>query len=669
MSSPAISGLDLSEHSRLHRDLVQAIRRRFELSARQMEQRYDRWNDADAMLRGFVDFRKQASNDPTRNEGKESPFARSIVIPLTYLVQQTYLTYLMAVFASREPQFAVVGRGPEDVNAAEAMEHLLQYQMDRQSGTLSLYALFQDALRYGMGCTKVIWDREETTITRRVPVPFPMSLLMGQERVETQRVVGYEGNVLIPVDPFECFPDPRTPMGAWEHLEYLGHRVRRPYHKVMSKARQGVYDEEQVRRIPTRFNVDGLDVGLVGTAGKSRRDEFLKASPPVSEPADSFDRGQVLLEELSIVLVPNEWGLGPVTDPQVWILTLANREVVIRAQTSPYEHGKLPYACASFGFDPHSLFTQSLPELMSGLQTEFNWLHNSRMENVRKGLNIEGICDPSMVEVADLENPWPGKWVRIHPDYYGVPGAVERATKQLQFIDVTTGHLRDQQYLLDLIQRVTAATDPQSGTQTETVRTATEVSQVLVQSGRRLQLVASLLGAQAVRPMGRLMLQNTQQLLTQPVWVRLLGSASAQLLSQSTQDLIQVDPQAIQGQMDLSVQDGAASPDPASLAQTWKELFVGLSANAPFQQALAQQGLRMKWVDLFQRTVEAMGIKNVRDFIERIPAPTVMPDQAVAQQVQAGNLAPVGAGGNGLPAGTVTPVGMTVSAAGGNGRP
>jgi len=655
-------GLDIRVGTALHTRLVNAVRARIDASSRIMTQRYDRWNEADALLRGYVDFTKKASNDPRRDDGKEYPYARSIVIPYTYAVQQIYLTYLMAVFTAREPIFPVQGYGPEDIPAAEAMEALLAYQMERADGLLALYALFADVLRYGIGATKVVWEVEQSTVVRRQVVPFPLSLVFGPVREVRERVVGYEGPMLIPVDPFGLFPDPKVPLPQLhKYGEYVAHRVRRPLSYVRQKAREGVYHLGNVERIPAWAGT--LSAGTAAP-DQSRRDDFLSVSPDPGTPADDGDRGPVYLDELFWRLVPRDWGLGDSDDLELWVLTVANGETLIRAQPSIYHHGRFPYALAEFGYDPHSLFTQSLAELMNGLQTAITWLYNSHMENVRKGLNIEGIYDPSMIETEDLTNPQPGKWIRVRPEYYGNPIAVERGWKQLNFVDVTQGHFRDMSYHLDMIQRITAASDPQAGVETETRRTFGEIQNVLAQSGRRLQLTASLLAAQAVRPMGRLMIAMTQQLLRAPQWVRVLGTASKDLLAKAQGGLIQIRPEDIQGQFDLRVHDGTLPPDPSRFADVWKEVFIALTQNPRILEAFAAQGKRLRLDTLFKRTVETMGIKNIEEFFETVPPqpPQVVPDQVVAAQVQAGNFAPVGAGPNGAPAGTITPVGITLGA-------
>jgi len=645
-------GLDLSVGAPVHNRLKEMVRRRFDVSSRVMSQRYDRWNEADALLRGYVDFTKK-----DRDNVKEHPYARDIIIPYSYAVQQIYLTYLMAVFTAKEPIFPIQGYGPEDSASAEAMEHVLSYQMDRADGSLMLYALFQDTLRYGVGACKALWETEQSTVIRRVPIPFPFSLFMGPEKEERVRVTGYEGSVLHPVDPFSLFPDPKTPLSQMmKYGEYIGHRVRRNFSYIRQKARDGVYLLENVEKIAKWTGQ--FDIGT--ESDQARRDEYLGVTVS-DEPADDKDRGTVWLEELFTHLVPNDWGLGPSEDLEVWALTVANRETLIRAKASSYTHGKLPYVLSSFGFDPHAFFGQSLSELMNGLQTAITWLYNSHMQNVRKGLNIEGVYDPSVLETEDLRTPQPGKWIRLKPEYYGAPNAVSNAWKQLAFEDVTSRHFQDMSYHLDMIQRITAATDPQAGVETETRRTLGEIQNVLAQSGRRLQLTSSLLAAQAVRPLGRLMIAMTQQLLTEPKWVRVLGNASPALLAKAQGGLIQIGPADVQGQFDLRVQDGTVPPDPSRFAETWKEIFVAVTQNPMILPAFAQQGKQLRLDALFMKTVETMGVKNMEEFFEQMPPPpTVMPDQQVAQMAQAGNIAPIGSGGNGAPAGGVTPVGMQV---------
>lgn len=256
----------------------------------------------------------------------------------------------------------------------------------------------------------------------------------------------------------------------------------------------------------------------------------------------------------------------------------------------------------------------------------------------------------------DLENPLPGGYIRLKPEYYGHPNAIKQGHAPLQFADPTAGHFADMQAHREMIQFITAATDPQAGVETDTRRTLGEVQNVLLQSGRRLQLLASQLAAQCIRPLGRMMLQNTQQLLDAPVWVRILGSASADLMAKANGGLLQVSPYDLQGMFDLKIQDGTVPPDPARFAEVWKEIFVSLVQNPMIIQAFQAQGKQLRLDTVFKHVVETMGVRNFEQFLEPMAPPQVQPDQQVMDQVQAGNLVPMGANGTqGAPAGQVWP--------------
>ncbi|TAN40584.1 MAG: hypothetical protein EPN22_17265 [Nitrospirae bacterium] len=625
-----------------HRKLQEAILTRLDRSRRRMKDRYTAWNDADALLRCYVDKTK------VDDDGiKQSPYARDIVIPYSYAVQQIYLTYLMAVFTAKEPTFPIQGYGPEDSKSAEAAEHVLAYQMDRMTGMLMLYAFFQDVLRYGLGVMKVTWEEEQTTIVKRMSVPVLLQPLLGAERVKHETVTMYAGNRITPIDPFAYFPDPSVPQGQIERAEFIGHHITRNLSDIRQRARDGVYWRENVEKITPWMQP--------ATEGEeSRRDEYLKMTTADQSPADALDRGAVRLDELNLMLVPKEWGLGDGENLEAWWLTLANREVLVRAEPSIYQHGKLNYVVGTFGYDPHAFLTDSLSGLIDGLQAATSWLYNARMQSVRATMNPTMFIDPSIFEMEDLEHPEPGGYIRLKPEYYGRPDAIRQGQAPLQFTDATSRHFEDMAYHREMIQFITAATDPQAGVETQTRRTLGEVQNILLQSGRRLQLLASQLAAQAIRPLGRMMLQHTQQLLQAPVWTRILGSASTELMARAQGGLLQVSPYDLQGMFDLKIQDGTLPPDPSRFAEVWKEIFVSLVQNPMILQAFQQQGKQLRIDMLFKHVVETMGVRNFDQFFE-VGVPQVQPDQQVMDQVRAGNYVPPGAGTNGAPAGTVWP--------------
>ncbi|HWO69602.1 MAG TPA: hypothetical protein VNP94_02455, partial [Actinomycetota bacterium] len=168
----------------------------------------------------------------------------------------------------------------------------------------------------------------------------------------------------------------------------------------------------------------------------------------------------------------------------------------------------------------------------------------------------------------------------------------------------------------------------------------------------RLGIVARLLDAQAIRPLAERAVANRQQFTTLEQYVRIAGNLVREL-GGLTQFLVR--PSDLAGHFDYVPHSGVLPPDPARFAQTWAQLLEG-AAKIP---QLLQPGPDGKVLDVravFNEAARALGIKDLATFYTAAP-PTVLPDEALARAVQAGNAVPLEAVEVG-PNGTVRGAGL-----------
>src|SRR5262245_10957788 len=77
-----------------HQRIISRLIARRKLSERVMSRRYDAWGRVDDHCRLFIDLNRKAKNadGSTNPEVNEMPWARSIVVPMSYAILQVYLT-------------------------------------------------------------------------------------------------------------------------------------------------------------------------------------------------------------------------------------------------------------------------------------------------------------------------------------------------------------------------------------------------------------------------------------------------------------------------------------------------------------------------------------------------------------------------------------------------
>lgn len=583
-----------------HEALVRFVRNRIDFSSsRWRDTQKSKWEEADRNYRALVSA--QAGGTAA------SPWARSIVVPYTYVVLQTLATYAVATFTQRRPIAQIEGRGPEDVRAAKLHEVVLDYQLE-ESATLLFLSWFMDALKYGAGITKTIWNSWDGH---------------------------YEGNLFISVDPYSFYPDPRVSLGRLQDGEFVGQEVWRGYTQVLNASKKFGGPYVNVEKIPKSYVPPQVAPRswLLG--------EF------VHETADELDKGFVKLTELWAKIVPFDLKVGPGRKPEMWVITLANDTIIVRAEQSAYPHQQFPYQAIESNYDPHVLGNPGVAQMLEGLQQHLSWLFNSRRENVRRVLNGIFIANPALIHMDDLLRPQPGLIARLRPEAAALvgPGAMDAAIKQLDIRDVTRGHYGDMNSVMDLMKRIGATPDVLQGMPMEQGRTTLgEVNTVAQQAASRSRMITQGFGAMGVRPMLRQAVSNNIHLLSQERYYRIVGEWPKTLQgSKQMPGSVRVGPADLLGSFDFPIMEGSIPTDRAQLARTWFNIFELVGRIPQLQQ-------QFDLVAIFRHFAQQAGVKNIDQFLT--PPVQAMPDEQISAMLQAGNLRPpeedeYGTGGNG----------------------
>jgi len=614
-------GLNLKPGSKTHIKIKREILSRARDSRNVLETRFDSWNNIDRTLTVYV--------KPEEGEDKEHDPSR-VIVPVSYATLETLLTYLSAAFI-QDPIFKYVGVGPEDTLGAIMLEKVIQHHCKRSKVGLSLHTQFRDALCYGFGVSAPTWSVIKGKQIRRKETGFLSSLTglfnsTGYEKVEVDTTL-FEGNKLENIDPYMYLPDPNVPVHDVQKGEYVGWLDRDNVMSLLERER----DDEDI------FNVKYLNHLIDGkstfsrTEMSSRKNDRLETGNLNADNTNAMD-----IISMYITIVPKDWELGSSEYPEKWFFALAGDEVVITAKPLGLSHNMFPVAVCSPDFDGYSVTPTSRLEVVYGLQEIMDWLFSSHIANVRKSINDMLIVDPSLVNIKDLQDPEPGKLIRLRRSAWG--RGVGDAVKQLGVTDITRGNIADSQYISDMIQRVSAATDTLQGIMRTSGerRSATEAQSSRSGALSRLEKTAKLIGSQAMQDIGYMFASHTQQLMSEDVYVKTSGAWEEVLKKEYgiDNDSVSVNPTDLVIDYDVASHDGSMpGGEPSDL---WVQLFQVISS----QPEVAQQ------FDLFRivkHIARQMGAKNVDDFIKKGtgPPPQVMPDEQVQKEAEKGNLVPM----------------------------
>jgi hypothetical protein len=629
--------------SSFHAEILSRLNARQLLAERNISSRYDDWRRVDEHCMLYVNLGRaaRAGNKGTITDKKEMPWDRSIVVPMSYAIEQSYLTQIMAIFTRRDPILEIMGVGSEDIKPAKIMQAVLDYDQRESNFLLQLYQIARDSVRYGLGVFYDCWEEKYGwKFTKQQQ--SPMDGYLGIPQIDRTWDMIRQHNYVEAIDPRLAWVDPRVSIANGDKAEFAGHRSFVSYLDLLEKtmANGGPY-----------FNVE-VGVAKLGAGGMSRRDTTVLRTMRhlmMVGSLDSKDKGFHAKDTMTIRLIPKDWKLSDGERPEIWQFTWVDKSVIIRAHRSEYWHNEIPYAGAESNIDTHVTFNPGCIENLDGLQRFANWFYNSHCQNVMRHLNNSMLYAGSFVEELDILNPNAAGHYRMSAlgEKLLMEGRItmDSVIHQLQKTDVTSSMLSEVKLEYDFAMRMSGTTDAMQAQITPDKRTATEVNQTTMGGNQRMGFQATMLDGMAIEPMALRWISNRQQFTDQPQWVRIAGDLALEMGAER----LLVTPDQLQGDFDYISRAGAQPPDPAKQAISWDKLLQAISANPAILTMPDANGKVFDAVELLKEyTRGPLGIRNVESFMKLLPPPLapgqnvqLMNDQTLEDQRRQGNVIPL----------------------------
>jgi hypothetical protein len=621
---------DLRERLRygtqLHNFVVEAVKRRRDFSQEKMRDRHAKWRKAEE---AFVSYMPEKESDKLRRSARENkgePQFTTIYMPYDYATLMSAHTYWTSVFLARNPVFQYQGTNGNSVSAEQAVETVVNYQVNVGRMTPPFYVWLLDVGKYGVGIVGDYWNDEKVIVNREVAVPDQfLDVDLGTTHKEMRRVVlpGYQGNKVYNVRPYDFLPDPRVTMGNVQEGEFCGRFTELGWNKIAKAGTAGKY-----------FNVDVLRQVRYGGARSLERDQ---GSPQVPRPflpgeqlyLEHMDMDFVELLEMYVELIPRDWGLDTTTFPEKWVFVVANNQVLLHAQPLGLIHNKFPFAVLEYEPDGYAMFKRGIMDIAAPMQNVLNWLVNTHFYNTRKALNDMFIVDPSRVVMKDVMDPNPGKVIRLKEEMYG--SDVREAIMQLPVANYTQGHIQDTNMIVQMLQKVTGVNEQIMGMLSPGGRrSATEIRTSSTFGVNRLKTNAEFFSCTGFADLAQIILQQTQQFMDQSKMLRVAGD---QWMTPGAETQLRVSPEDIQGFYDFVPVDGTLPIDRFALVSMWGNLMSQM-ANAPAVLATYDLG------KIFAYIAQLGGLKNIQNFKIKMADTAMLQNQAAA-----GNVIPMGGPG------------------------
>jgi hypothetical protein len=494
--------------------------------------------------------------------------------------------------------------------------------------------MFRDSAIYGIGAIAPTWEvrsirgSSEKKNAEGVIVP--------------RKITTYEGNRLINIHPRNLYPDPNVSLNRINDGNFIGWNESTSINKLMNAEADSLNDIEN-----GMFNIDYL----IDELGNANYNELLfepSTSGDTTSSADSV-RGlhsigksnNVSVVSVYINLVPEKWGLGVGTTPEMWLIMIAGERVIINARPVSLLYDGFPIVACSPETDGYSMVNNSKISMIDGLQDTINWYFHSHIANVKKVVNDVFIYNPFLLNEVDVLNPKAGGAWRLNQIAWGMPNAIDQAVKQLEVRDVTQGHMSDINALMGLRAQVSGVSNEVMGIMATTGerRTKAEANNSFDAATNRIEADAFIIQEQAIKPLGKMLAKHTQQFMTKETTVKLTKEAIYKLTQEyniklpedsvsliATREDIDID-------FEISVNDNFMNKG-QDLDATLK--LLELAVTNP------EVGQNIDVSRLILHVMRESGAPNAFDFYKNTPQPQVLPDEQIQQMQQKGQVKPAG---------------------------
>lgn len=434
------------------------------------EHRIRRYDDSYRVWRGIS------------HPGKAEPWQSKLRPKFGMQVINTELVNLV----SGKPRCKVRPRGPEDEQAAKAMQKVLDYYVAEDHLVEKLPLFVQSGLIFGPAIAKNHWlyKTVKRPSRRKMDGPGGTEILV---QTDPQEVVERDGPTFEPWDVYDCWWDPDA-----RDVDSAAYIVLRSYVSKDDLQRMAVNEDANTG---IYWNVpDLLKTGTRSQSGSTAQQQRNNAE----KRRDKFELWEVWRE----------------TPQGLRLTVIGNETVVLRDAITPYWHGKKPIVVAQVSPDLFEIAGIPETELVDHLQQALWTVLNMRFDNlhltVQRGITYRegGVTDPNALTLKPRFR-WP---VQDHDDVQFIsPDPLPREAYQ------------EEESLLGRLQLVTGINPYVSGSDMQTVdqNTATGVTALQEVASRLLRFKAQQIQQKGLQRTYEQWADMLQQLLEADVAVRI----------------------------------------------------------------------------------------------------------------------------------------------------
>lgn len=574
------------------REHVQIVEKAYRRSEPEHRSFRDHADEFYRLYRGFTDFKKDVARNSYRDANTVVASAREqwgaeLFIPFCFSTVETIVPRMVA----KGPRMIIVPRDAQAMHSVRAMKLVIDAQQKQINYETVLQIIGKDGLIYGLGVGKTRWKYEKRTQIKATQAIEPNQWIEGQP----QEYVCFDDAVAERVDPYDFMWDPLS--DSIENAEYVIHRLWRGPAAVTRNVRDGVW--RAAENDPTcPWTLDDLLSSRARTQRGIVWDERLSA-----EGYDTSSQRQDALHE-------------------IWEFHDGDRVITVFDATYPVQAGPNPSGEAQIPFQIYR------PTVVGGrfvgisevdpirhLQYEINTLRSQRRDAATLAIMRTFAYNETAVDPDDLVfGPNMAIPVNGDPRDFLFP---------IPIPDLPASSYREEQSIVDDIQRTSGISDPVSGADTGASQTATGVQLVQAAATMRIQNKARLLETQIIVPQGyQFIALNQRRILTARSYA-LPTEPDPNHLEIPAWQMVIVTPAELMGLMGIEVEGGSTAPENVPQQRQDAQAFIALS-----------QDPRLNGDKLLIRGLELMGVDQPEGYLApKIPQIPLDQLQGFLQQI------------------------------------
>lgn len=586
-----------------------------------MQNRFSSWNEMDRIMTTYI----TPTDEDVKIKAKDSRKPTYIIYPHSYAMMESLLTYMFLAFV-QQPIWRYEGIDPSDTIGAMLLEMVVNLHCEKTKVPLALHTGFRDGFTYGIGVMSPGWRK---VIGRRIRKSQFTTDTMQTEDSGFEEGVIFEGNELRNISPYYFLPDPNVSITEQHRGEFCGWLLRDNYLDLLrdEKNSTGLFNVQYLKHMQHKRSAYGNEESKLSERTGIGHDLIIGDNTNATDVIHMYHK-----------LIPKEYKLSTSDKPELWKFTLAADEVIVEAYKEESLHNMYPVAVIAPDYDGYSVAPISKIETLYGLQGVIDWLLNTHITNVRKAVNDMWIVDPQLVNINDLKDPQPGKLIRLRRPAWGK--GVKDVAMQMPVTDVTRANVQDSMFIAQLMEHVGGADASMAGALRKSgPERLTKAEFQGTRSGgvSRLERMAQVIGYQGMQDIGVQFAANAQEMMSEEVFVKVVGEWRDKLnqLYGTPVNRVKVTPKDINIMYDVLVRDGTIPG--GNFSESQLRLFEIIAKDEELRG-------QFDMFRIFSQIAINSGFKNVEDFrrLQGGSAPQigVMPDEAVLQQAQAGNLVP-----------------------------